>query len=207
MTIKQFCSGPFGTNSYLVFDEKSKEALLIDSPPESADLVIKEVKDHGLTVKYIVNTHGHIDHVEDNEILKKELKAKLLIHPADEFWLDPTPEIKYFNPMDQTPSKADGFVNENDILTIGDLNFKIIFTPGHSTGGICLYEEQQKVLFSGDTLFFETVGRTDFPGGSMEILINSIKSKLLILPDETTIYPGHDETSTIKHEKEFNQYL
>jgi hydroxyacylglutathione hydrolase len=207
MVIKTFVSGPFETNSYLVYDETSKEAIIIDAPPESAENVLHEIKKNNLSVKYIVNTHGHIDHVEDNEILKKELKAKLLIHKEDAFWLNPSEEVKYFLPMDQTPSEADDFLKEGDILNIGDMNFSVIFTPGHTTGGICLSESQKKVLFSGDTLFKETIGRTDLLGGSMETLINSIKTKILTLPDETLVYPGHYESTTIENEKKFNEYL
>jgi hydroxyacylglutathione hydrolase len=207
MIIKTFISGPFETNSYLVYDELSKDAIVIDAPPESSQKIIEVVKEQKLTVKCIVNTHGHVDHVEDNEILKEDLNTRLLIHKDDEFWLDPSIEIKYFVPYDQTPSKADGYLTDGEVITIGNLNFLIIFTPGHTLGGICLYEPHQKVLFSGDTIFKETIGRTDLIGGSMDQLLDSIKSKILILPDETRIYPGHDEPTTIKHEKEFNPYL
>jgi glyoxylase-like metal-dependent hydrolase (beta-lactamase superfamily II) len=207
MIIKTFTSSPFETNSYLVYDENSKEAIVIDSPPESSKKVLDQVRALNLTVNYIINTHGHIDHVEDNEILKNELKAKLFIHRKDEFWLNPAFEIRSFLPFDQTPSKADGYLNDGDILTVGNLKFIVIFTPGHTSGGICLYESLNKVLFSGDTLFKETVGRTDLLGGSMETLIDSIKNKICILPDETVVYPGHNEITTIEHEKEFNPYL
>jgi glyoxylase-like metal-dependent hydrolase (beta-lactamase superfamily II) len=207
MFIKTFVSGPFETNGYLVGDEVTKDAIIIDAPPDFSSPVLKEIKKQDYKVKYIINTHGHIDHIADNHILKEELNSKLLIHKNDLFWLNSTDFIKSLIPFEIIPSEPDDFIDDGDIIKVGSLSFIIIFTPGHTSGGICLYEKESKVLFTGDTLFKENIGRTDLPGGSTDILIDSIKNKILNLPGDVIIYPGHGETSTINDEKNFNPFL
>jgi hydroxyacylglutathione hydrolase len=207
MKIKIFTTGPIETNSYLVYDEIAKEGILIDAPNELHDILLHEVKKNDLKISYIINTHGHWDHINDNEIIKKSLNATLLIHKDDEFLMDPADDIKSVLPLPLDPSKADDYLKDNDIIKTGSIEFKIIHTPGHSPGGICIYEPKNKVLFAGDTLFNNSIGRTDLWGGSIEDLISSIKEKLFILPDDVTVYPGHGEATTIGNEKKFNPYI
>ena len=207
MKIKIFTTGPIETNSYLVYDELTKEGILIDAPNELHDVLLHEVKKNDLKISYIINTHGHWDHINDNEIIKKSLNATLLIHKGDEFLMDPAEDIKSVLPLPLDPSKADDYLNDSDIIKTGSIEFKILHTPGHSPGGICIYEPKNRVLFSGDTLFNNSIGRTDLWDGSIEDLISSIKEKLFILPDDVTVYPGHGEATTIGNEKKFNPYI
>jgi hydroxyacylglutathione hydrolase len=207
MKIKIYSTGPFETNSYLVYNENTSEGLLIDAPYELHDIIMEDIKKINLKIPYIINTHGHLDHVNDNEVLKKSLNAKLLIHKDDEYLINPDEQIKASLPYPLNPSIADEYLNDNDILEIAGMEFIILHTPGHSPGGICIYENENKVLFSGDTLFNNSIGRTDLWDGSIDDLIKSIKEKLFLLPDDVIVYPGHGEPTTIGDEKKFNPYL
>jgi len=198
--------GPIQANCYLVYDEQSKDALVID-PGDEGTRISKEIEKLGLKVKYIVNTHGHHDHIGGNQVLKKATGAKLCIHEADSAMLT-SPKynfsLSFVNGEVHSP-EADVFVKDGDSLAVGELQFKILHTPGHSQGGICLVGEG--VCFSGDTLFAESIGRTDLPGGSTEEILNSIRTKLLVLAEDTVVYPGHGPQTTIGHEKRANPYL
>lgn len=206
MKICRIIVGPIQANCYLVYDEKTKEALVID-PGAEGERIYREIEKLGLQVKYIVNTHGHHDHIGGNEVLKKATGASLYIHQADSNMLT-TPKYNlsfFFVDGEVSSPEADEFVKDGDTLAVGELQFQILYTPGHSPGGICLVGEG--VCFSGDTLFAESVGRTDLPGGSMEELLTSIRNKLLVLADDTVVYPGHGPQTTIGHEKAANPYL
>lgn len=187
--------GMLQANCYLVYDERTKEALVIDPGAEGVKLQ-KEIKKRELKVKYIVNTHGHRDHIEANQYLQEVTGAPLYIHEEDSAKL--TDASKNF-------SATNGYLQDGDILEVGSLRWEVRHTPGHTQGGICLVGEG--VCFSGDTLFDGSIGRTDLPGGSFEKIISSIKTKLLILDDQVVVYPGHGPQTSIGKEKETNPYL
>ncbi|MFA5498505.1 MAG: MBL fold metallo-hydrolase [Candidatus Cloacimonadia bacterium] len=196
----------YQTNCYLLWDEKSGESLLIDPADQS-----KEIKDFievkRLNLKYIVNTHGHGDHIGGNRYFKELYpEAKIAIHSEDaNFLLEPRLNLsQYFEVQIVSPS-AELILEDGMEIQLGDQAIKVIHTPGHTKGGISLYTAPY--LFSGDTLFAESVGRTDFPGGSFTTLSDSIKNKLFTLPEETEVFPGHGDFSTISEEKKFNPYV
>ncbi|OGQ00143.1 MAG: hypothetical protein A2Z51_11735 [Deltaproteobacteria bacterium RBG_19FT_COMBO_52_11] len=162
-----------------------------------------------MTIKYILNTHAHVDHVMGNAEMKKKTGAAIIIHEEDAPLLTRTPMsmLAMFGGKPSPP--ADQTVKEGDLIQVGDLSFRVIHTPGHSPGGMCLYLDQ--AVFTGDTLFVGGLGRTDLPGGSWRVMLQSIKTKLLTLPDDTIVYPGHNygpsPTSTIKTERLHNPFL
>ncbi len=205
MIIKQYVAGPIGANNYLVADEKSREAVLIDCS-ERVPQILEDVKSLGLRVKYILLTHGHFDHVMGINDMKKELGAEVLINQKDENQIEMTQTIlRTFGIFVSKNPEYDGFIGEGATLSIGDIPIKIFETPGHTEGGMCYLIEDK--LFSGDTLFKHYVGRTDLPGGNYAKLENSIKNVLYSLPDETEVYPGHNEMTTIGYEKEHNEII
>ncbi|MFH1390550.1 MAG: MBL fold metallo-hydrolase [Candidatus Margulisiibacteriota bacterium] len=182
--------GPIATNCYIAWDEPTKEAMVID-PGGQVHQIMRVVKENGLTVKMIINTHGHFDHVSRNGTLKKETGAKLLRHDLD----SPMAEL-----TDPTP--ADEPLRDGELIILGQTTqLTVIHTPGHSPGGVCLYDEKEKVLFSGDTLFQGTYGRVDLPNSSESAMANSLE-KLFKLPPETAVYPGHGQPTTIGEAKE-----
>ena len=178
MQIKTIKVGSLQTNCYILIDEKSKQAIIID-PGDEAYKILPEIK--GLKVPYVVITHGHPDHFGAVDDVLQATKAKLMMNPNDSWFLEP-----------QLPLK------DGDEVEFGHIVLKVIHTPGHSQGGICLYTPGH--LFSGDTLFSTTYGRVDLPGSSPAAMRKSLE-KLSTLPDETIVYPGHDETTTIGLEK------
>ena len=186
MIFKKFICGPLQNNAYVFGD--NGEVALIDTPKGSG-VILDYLEKSNLDLKYIIFTHTHFDHIPDLNIFTKAFPdAKVLVH-KDEI------------------EKIDNAIllNGKEKFEVGGIPFQIIHTPGHTAGGICILAEDK--LFSGDTLFFDTIGRTDLPGGSYSNLVNAIKEKLLILPDETAVEPGHGEETTIGYEKETNQYL
>lgn len=205
MKIQTRTVGPLGVNCYIVEDEATKEALLID-PGDEADAILAEIEKRQLKVKYIVNTHGHADHIGANTEVKKALQAKLYIHQADAAMLgDDRKNLSAFCAQPVFSPPADAFLEDGMQLCIGETIWTVLHTPGHTPGGICLYT--RGVLFSGDTLFAESVGRCDFPGGNMSELLEGIKKKLLVLPGDTIVYPGHGPTTQIDWEKKHNLYI
>ncbi len=205
MIIKQYIAGPIEANNYLVADENSKEAVLIDCS-ERLPQIIDDVKNLGLKVKYILLTHGHFDHVMGVNEMKKELNAEVLINKKDEKQLEMTKTIlgTFGLFVDKNP-EYDRFIDGNTELKIGDIPIKILETPGHTEGGMCYLIDGN--LFSGDTLFKRYVGRTDLPGGNYSKIENSIKNVLYKLDDNTIVYPGHNEKTTIGYEKEYNEIV
>ena len=212
LSVKKFVVNMFGENTFLVFNSASKEAAIIDAGMlyedewrSFSDFVTNE----GLTVKYLLNTHLHIDHLFGvNEAIRRYgvgLSASL----ADEFLAErvaqqaamfgitrPMAEVTIANPL-----------NDGDEIRLGSETLKVIATPGHSLGGICFYNESNNMLFSGDTLFQGGIGRTDLPGGNYATLIHSITDRLLTLPDNTTVFPGHGPSTTIATERHHNPFL
>ncbi len=204
--------GPMQTNCYVVTDKATDETMVIDPGGDPANIV-ESVRMAGVSIKYIVNTHGHADHIAANARLKEECPdAEICIHPADaELLLKPVKNLSAFlgTPVKSPP--ADRVLNEDDELRLGQNAFRVIALPGHTRGGVALYwpgtNSVAGMLFSGDTLFAGGIGRTDFPGGDEKELLEGIRTKLLTLPDDTLVLPGHGPTTTVSSEKETNPFL
>lgn len=196
--------GPFVANCYLVGCPETKEAVIID-PGAEGKRIIKRVRELGLEIKYIINTHGHIDHVGANAEVRDAFNVPVLVHEADAPLLS-SPQASmalFMNKAKIIP--PDRTLKEGDLLEVGTLTVKVLETPGHTPGGISL--DINGVLFTGDTLFAGSIGRTDFPGGSYRQLINSITQKLLVYDDDTQVFPGHGPSTTIGDERLYNPFL
>lgn len=189
------------TNCYIVFDEESKETMVID-PAGDVDKIVEMLNILGGHLKYIVLTHCHGDHIGGVNELKNRCGGKVLIHRYDAEGLNNVDiNLSQIIGIDNIELEPDSRLDDNDLLHIGKLEFKVIHTPGHTAGGICLYCEKEKLIFTGDTLFRGTWGRTDLPTSNFEDIIESIDKKLMILPDETICYPGHGKSTKIGDEK------
>jgi Zn-dependent hydrolases, including glyoxylases len=208
MFLKQLQVGPMAVFAYIIGDTEAGEGAVVD-PAANTDGIISEAEKNGIKIKYIINTHGHVDHTSGNAGMKKKTGAEIIIHEdaAETLSLKPAAILKMFG-AEQSPP-ADIIVKDGDIIRVGNVELKVIHTPGHSPGGISLYTEGH--VLTGDTLFVGGVGRTDISGGSWEVLVHSIKEKLLSLPDETVVLPGHNygsmPTSTIGNERGNNPFL
>jgi glyoxylase-like metal-dependent hydrolase (beta-lactamase superfamily II) len=207
MKYKQFTLlSDYQTNCYLLWDEASKEALIIDAADQSVEIK-NLIEENGLTLKYILNTHGHGDHIGGNKYFKELYpQAKVGIHQEDAEFLRKTNlnlSLYFDNPV--TSPSAEFRLEDDALIYLGVSQLRVIHTPGHTPGGVSLYAKPY--LFSGDTLFAEEVGRTDFPGGSFAVLIDSIKNKLFLLPEDTIVLPGHGPSSTIGEERRYNPYV
>lgn len=208
MVLKQHEVGRFAIFSYLIGDKEAKEGLVID-PADEADLLMSEAESYGLQIKYIVNTHCHIDHTMGNKEMVKRTKAKIVIHEKDASGLTRAPAylLEMFNATPSPP--ADLLVKQGDVIQVGKVSLQVLHTPGHSPGGISLYVDG--MVFTGDTLFVGSVGRTDFPGSSFAELERSIREKLYVLPGNTVVYPGHNygsrSSSTIQYERQNNPFV
>jgi len=201
MKIEHLVVGLLATNCYLVWDKESREAIIID-PGDGGDYIINKIQDFELKPKLIVATHGHVDHIMAVTEIKLTFEIPFLMHQGDQFLIKRTkPSARYWFGIEaDPPPKVDKFIKEGDLIRFGKEKLKVIETPGHSPGGVALFGKHPTLLFSGDTLFRQGIGRYDFSYASKEDLFASIK-KLLKLPDKTKVYPGHGEETTIREEK------
>ena len=208
MIVKQVQVGRFAVFAYLVGSEKTGDALVID-PADECEAIVKHAEKQGLRIKYIVNTHSHVDHVMGNKRMKDLTGAQIIIHEKDAPALNEQAsyQMSMFGAEPSPP--ADITVKEGDHIVVGDVSLEVLHTPGHSPGGMCLYGDG--LVFTGDTLFVGGVGRTDLEGGSWQVLASSIRNKLFTLPDATVVLPGHNygetKKSTLGKEKVNNQYV
>jgi hydroxyacylglutathione hydrolase len=207
MIIEPVESGPFFTVGYLVGDEKSGRAIVVDAPKDSTPHLLRAANDHKMAIELIINTHGHWDHIADNLELQRQTLAPIAIHRLDEPRLENPKPVFFHLPFEIPPTRAGKYLEADDVIELGGLRFRVLFTPGHTEGGICLYEPSEKVLFSGDTLFAGSVGRVDLPGGDWDTLMSSIHQELLTLEDDVTVYPGHGPPTTIGVERKRNPFL
>lgn len=196
--------GAFASNCYIVGCPQIKEGVLID-PGAEGKIIIRRINDLGLDIKYIINTHAHIDHIGANEEIKEAFNAPILVHEAEvPMYRSPQASLALFSNKSKI-GLPDRSLTEGDILEIGTLKIKVIETPGHTAGSITL--DINGALFTGDTLFNTSIGRTDLPGGSYRQIIRSIKEKILTYPDETKVFPGHGPVTTVGEERRFNPFL
>lgn len=211
MKIKSFIFNPFQENTYVVYDS-TKECVIIDPgcyTTVEKNILKKFIVSENLKPVKLINTHCHIDHILGNKFANERWNIELYIHKADLPTLENAKniaEIYGLKDYEKSPHPKH-FLKESDNLTFGKSNFKVLFTPGHAPGHICLYNKENNLLIAGDLIFQKSVGRTDLPGGNYETLINSISKKILPLPNETRIYCGHGPTSHLGFEKEHNPFL
>lgn len=199
--------GPLAVNCYIVGDEHTHEAIVID-PGGDARKISDAVRLHRLRVTQVVNTHAHFDHCGAIDDIRREWGAPFAIHSAEQEMLATANTTARMFGLEMPPVKPpEQWLKEGDRLIAGKINLQVIHTPGHSPGGICLYDAENKIVFSGDTLFHGSIGRTDFPGCSLSDLLTAIKTKLLTLPGDTAVYPGHGNATSIGEEKMLNPFL
>jgi len=204
MIVKTLTLGAFASNNYLVICEETLDAVLIDAGGDY-DATMKAVRENKVDLKYVFHTHGHLDHIADVE-LKTKAGVLTYIHKDDQFLVDSLKDqLMMFGLPDMEIPVIDKYVEDGQILEVGNLRFRVIHTPGHSPGGVCYLADN--ILFSGDTLFNGSVGRTDLPGGSYEQLGDSIVNKLFTLDGNIKVCPGHGPATTIQYEKENNPFF
>lgn len=202
-----FPVGPLQCNCSIIADESTREAIVID-PGDAIEIVVALLQRHDLTVKQIVVTHAHIDHVGGAVKLRELTGAAILLNQNDEALLRMLPmQASWLGMKDPGPVSIDQHLADGDSVRIGTLDANVIHTPGHTEGSICLLIAAENTLIAGDTLFQGSIGRTDLPGGSYEKILRSIHQKLLVLPGETIVVPGHGPSTTIQEERERNPFL
>jgi len=209
LKVKSFLFNAFQENTYVLYDE-TKACVIIDAGcydrGEQEELQ-SFIAEHQLQVKQLLNTHGHVDHVLGNDFVKRTYHTGPYIHPLDEPVLRAVkayaPNYGFHEYQEVLP---EGYLKVGDEVKFGNQKMKILFVPGHAPGHVAFYNEAEKVVIAGDVLFYNSIGRTDLPGGNYETLINSIRQQLFILPDDVTVYPGHGPKTTIGFEKRTNPY-
>ena len=209
--VRRIVTGPLEENCWIVGDTDKKECAIID-PGYDGDYIVLETASLGFSVKYILLTHAHVDHILALRFVKDRTNAPVYLHKRESFLLKTAPvQAPLFGMKPSIPPSPDYFVDEDTQLEIGSYKIKCILVPGHSPGGTAyIFSDDSNPpmhLFTGDILFAGSVGRTDLPGGNWELLISGIKNKILTLPDDTIVYPGHGPTTTIGREKKTNPFL
>lgn len=204
MILKTLAVGPFAANCYILATETAAEGIIID-PGDEASVILQNVSTLGLNIKHIILTHGHIDHVGALKDTKEATGADIAIHTEDAPALSKDLVNRMFGLTYPKPPPPDRLLGDGDIISFADISLKVLHTPGHSPGSICLLMNDH--LFSGDTLFSGSIGRSDLPGGDYTKLMHSLKTKLLMLPDDIRVYPGHGPTTTIGGERRQNPFL
>ncbi len=212
MQLKQFVFNPFQENTYLAICEETKECVVVDCGVlmrHEEETLMAFVKGNGLKVKGVLNTHLHLDHCFGNAWAADTYGVKPMAHADDEQMLDGMVEhaaacgLK----MDVRVQSLGGYLTEEEEVVVGNGRLRVIHTPGHTRGGVCLYCEEAGFLLSGDTLFQQSIGRTDLPGGDYATLIRSVQQKIFCLPENVVVYPGHGMSTTVGEEKEFNPFF
>lgn len=207
MKLKTIIVGPFEVNCYLYWDEATSDGVIID-PGLDESVIIHEIDKSGMAPRAILLTHGHGDHIAAVEPVKEHFELPLYVGKGDEELLrNPSANVSELIGQPIVAPSPDHIVEDEQTIAIGSLRFSIIATPGHTPGGVCYLDEKANLVFTGDSLFWGSIGRTDLPGGSLNTLLDSIKSKLLKLPDNITCYPGHGPQTTIGAEKSQNPFL
>lgn len=206
MKIEQYCVGAVQTNCYFAINDETQEMMIID-PGDSASFLADKIRQENLKPQAVLLTHGHFDHAMAAEELAGMFDIQIYAHEKEKDTLA-QPRLNVSGMIRHGDVyHADVFVKDGEVLTLAGMEVKVLYTPGHTEGGCCYYIEKEKALFSGDTLFCQSVGRTDFPRGSMSELVRSIKEKLLPLPDDVKVYPGHMGTTTIGMERMGNPFI
>lgn len=211
MKVKTFTVNPFSMNCYIYYDENSKEGVIIDPgayTDEEKNAITDFILTEGIDIKLILNTHGHIDHIIGNDWAKRTFNVPILMHKDD------LPIVKkavvqgeMYGVIFPQPPDPDKFIDESDEIKFADSVFKIIHTPGHSPGSVCFIDEKEKIIFGGDCVFKNSIGRTDLWMGDIDVLLDSINNKIFKYSDEHKIYAGHMESTTIGDEKKYNPFL
>jgi len=205
MILETITVGPLDVNCYLIGCEKTNEGAVVD-PGDDASVILKAIKEKNLNIKYILLTHGHVDHLAHLSILKKETCAEFLMHQEDAFLFKGLfAQALMFGLPNPGKPKPDRFVSDSENITLGKLKIKVLHTPGHSPGSVTYFVDDK--LFVGDLIFAGSIGRTDLPKGDYQTLINSVETKIFTLPDETVIYPGHGPETTVGMEKATNPFF
>lgn len=206
MKVEKFVTGIISTNCYLVINEETKQTVVVD-PADCPSYLMGHMKSKELKVEAILLTHGHFDHTMGLEGFLKEFKVPVYVHEDEaELLMDPTQNLSGTYTSGYTFSGA-SYVKEGQVIKEAGYEFKVMHTPGHTRGGCCYYVESENVLFSGDTLFQASIGRTDFPQSSASDLLHSLREKVMLLPDDTTVYPGHMGKTTIGYERMHNPFI
>ena len=204
--IKSMTLGMVATNCYLIINKETKEALLID-PADNALRISNVIEENVCTLKAILLTHGHFDHIMALNELKKRYNVPVYAHEEEEDVLKQS-SLNMSGMIGQIyTTQADIYVKDGEHLKLAGLDIIVLHTPGHTKGGVCYYLPEEKVLMSGDSLFHCSIGRTDFPTGSMSQLVRSVKEQLFVLPDDVQVYPGHDSVTSIGYEKQYNPFF
>lgn len=207
MVVHTMSLGMFGVNNYLVHARGSSKAILIDAC-EDFQSILKKIDELKLELVYLINTHGHGDHIAGNAAIVRETGAKLLIGETDQPYLnDPRLNLSLFMGVELRSPKADRLLNEGDVVELEEMRFEVLLTPGHTPGHITLVSKKDNLAFVGDVIFRQGIGRTDFPGGSHEQLIETIQTKIYTLPNDMILYNGHGPATTVGDEKQHNPFV
>ncbi len=206
LAVETLMVGPLQTNCYLASDEETKEAIVID-PGADARRIMQAIRGRGLTVRLIVDTHAHFDHVAANGALRDATGAPIAIHRLDAPALAEPVRLFGLDMGGPASPPADRLLDDGEQIAFGQVGLRVLHTPGHTPGGISLYYEPQPAVFAGDALFRLGIGRTDLPGGDNETLVGAIRTRLFTLPPETVVYPGHGPATSIGVEREANPYV